>query len=203
MLAATIWSPPAVPLTATLSAAMSPVPLPGVDAKSIATCFTSVLDRSLTAMVSAPPRAGSWMFSMPLRSMVTLPTSRDSFARLPLAEMAMFSATLAPLKASVSLPAPPSTTSLPSPGSQVNRSSPLPSCATSLPRPPSMTSFPSPPISVSFPSPPVMVSFPAPPSILSWMRLARPFPAVMTSSPLLALRTRVSVVPMSRLKGAG
>ena len=35
------------------------------------------------------------------------------------------------------------------------------------------------------------------------MRVARPLPAVMTSSPPLALRTRFSVVPMSMLNGAG
>ena len=73
----------------------------------------------------------------------------------------------------------------------------------SLPRPPLMTSLPSPPISVSLPSPPVIVSLPAPPSMVSWMRVARPLPAVMTSSPPLALTTRFSVVPMSRMNGAG
>ena len=38
----------------------------------------SVPVRSLTVMVSAPPMALSWMCSTPLRSMVTLPTSRNS-----------------------------------------------------------------------------------------------------------------------------
>ena len=62
----------------------------------------------------------------------------------------------------------------------------------SLPRPPSMKSLPSPPRSPSSPSPPVIVSLPAPPSRVSWISPARPLPAVMTSSPPLALRTRFS-----------
>ena len=78
-----------------------------------------------------------------------------------------------------------------------------PSSAMSLPRPPVMMSLPSPPISVSLPSPPVMVSLPAPPSRVSWIRLARPLPAVKTSSPPLMLSTRFSVVPMSSENGAG
>ena len=117
--------------------------------------------------------------------------------------MSIFSLTLAPLNSSVSVPSWPSTVSLPSPGFQTNVSSPAPSRAVSLPRPPVMMSLPSPPSSMSLPSPPVIVSLPAPPSTVSWMRLARPLPAVMTSSPPLALRTRFSVVPMSRLNGAG
>ena len=55
--------------------------------RSMATCLTSVPVRSLTVMVSAPPRALSWIRSTPLRSMVMLATSRNSVARLPLAEM--------------------------------------------------------------------------------------------------------------------
>ena len=140
-----------MPLTITVSAAPSPWPLPGVADRSMVTCLTSVPVRSLTVMVSAPPRALSWMCSTPLRSMVTLPTSRNSRTRLPLAEMSMFSLTLAPLNTSVSVPAWPSTMSLPSPGFQMKVSLPLPSKATSLPRPPVTMSLPSPPSSVSLP----------------------------------------------------
>ena len=38
---------------------------------------------------------------------------------------------------------------------------------------------------------------------MSWISGARPLPAVNVSSPPLTLTTRFSVVPMSRLKGAG
>ncbi len=115
----------------------------------------------------------------------------------------MVSLTFAPLNSIVSLPSWPSIVSLPSPGFQTNVSSPAPPNIRSLPRPPAMTSLPSPPSSVSLPSPPVIVSLPAPPSMVSLMSGARPLPAVMTSSPPLALTTRFSVVPMSRLNGAG
>ena len=136
-------------------------------ARSIATCFTPVPERSLTVIVSAPLNAAIWIFSMPLRSIVTVPTSRNSVARLPLAETSMRSPMLAPLKTSVSVPAPPSTTSLPSPGFQMNVSLPLPSNASSLPRPPVTVSLPEPPISRSLPSPPSRMSLPPPPSIVS------------------------------------
>ena len=53
------------------------------------------------------------------------------------------------------------------------------------------TSLPSPPSSMSLPSPPVIVSLPAPPSSVSWMSAARPLPAVMMSSPPLALSDEV------------
>ena len=48
-----------------------------------------------------------------------------------------------------------------------------------------------------------MVSLPSPPSSVSGIRLARPLPAVMTSSPPPAWSTRFSVVPMSSENGAG
>ena len=95
-------------------------------ARSIATCVMPVPVRSLITMLSAPPAAAIRTCSTPLRSIVTLPTSRNSRARLPLAERLMFSEASEPLKTSVSVPASPSTMSLPSPGSQI-RSSPLPS----------------------------------------------------------------------------
>ena len=60
----------------TVSAWPSPVPLPGVPARSRLTPVTSVPVRSLTVMVSAPPRALKLTCSTPLRSMVMLPTSR-------------------------------------------------------------------------------------------------------------------------------
>ena len=115
-----------VPLTMTVSAWPSPVPLPGVPARSRLTLVTPVPDRSLTVMVSAPPRALTLTCSTPLTSMVTLPTSRESRSRLPLAERSMFSLTLAPLNSMVSLPSWPSTVSLPSPGFQTKVSSPAP-----------------------------------------------------------------------------
>ena len=60
----------AVPLTMTVSAWPSPVPLPGVPARSRFTSVTPVPDRSLTVMVSAPPRAATLTCSTPLTSMV-------------------------------------------------------------------------------------------------------------------------------------
>ena len=187
LLATVMVSSPAVPLTITLSAAPSPWPLPGVADRSMSTCLTSVPVRSLTVMVSAPPKALTWMCSTPLRSMVMLPTSRNSRTREPLAEMSMFSPTLAPLNTSVSVPAWPSTMSLPSPGFQMNVSLPLPSRATSLPRPPMTVSLPSPPSSVSLPWLPVMVSLPAPPSMVRPMTPAGRPDALIVSLPLPAL----------------
>ena len=149
--ATAIWSAPLVPLTMTESAWPSPSPCPATPARSRLTWVRSVPVRSLTVTVSAPPRALKLIPSTPLRSMVTLPTSRVNRTRLPLAETSMFSATLAPLKSIVSVPAWPSTVSLPSPGFQTKVSSPAPIRATSLPRPPSMKSLPSPPISMSSP----------------------------------------------------
>ena len=105
LLATVTVSSPAVPLTITLSAAPSPWPLPTVPDRSILTCLAAVPVRSLTVIVSGPPRALTWMFSIPSRSMVMLATSRDSRTRLPLAEMSIFSAMLAPLNTSVSVPA--------------------------------------------------------------------------------------------------
>ena len=52
-----IASLPLVPLTMTLSAWPSPVPLPAGDARSIFTRVTAVPLRSPTLMASAPPRA--------------------------------------------------------------------------------------------------------------------------------------------------
>src|SRR6266487_251394 len=140
----------------------------------MATWFTSVPLRSLTVMVSAPPRALTSMCSTPLRSMVTVPISRVSLARLPLAEMSISSSMLAPLNRSVSTPACPAPVSLASPGFQTNVSLPAPSKA---------VSFPVPPITVSSPALPVMVSLPAPPLIvrLIWPGLSAE--ALMVSLP--------------------
>ncbi len=151
-----IASSPLVALMTTVSGWPSGAPL---EPRSTATCFTSVPVRSLTVMLSTPPRVLSWIRSTLLRSMVMLATSRNSVARLPLAEMVMFSLTLAPLNSSVSLPAWPSTVSLPSPGFQTKVSSPAPRCATSLPRPPMTRSLPALPVMVSSPSPPLITRF--------------------------------------------
>ena len=84
-------SSPLVPLTMTVSAWPSPVPEPATPARSRLSWVRSVPVRSLTVMVSAPPRALRSIPSTPLRSMVTLPTSRKSRTRLPLAETSIFS----------------------------------------------------------------------------------------------------------------
>src|SRR5262245_32697368 len=97
------------------------------------------------------------MRSMPLRSMATLATSRESLAWLPFAEMSIFSSMLAPLIRSVSKPAWPWTVSLASPGFQMNVSSPAASEATSFPVPPMTTSLPALPTIVSSPAPALMV----------------------------------------------
>src|SRR5262249_44133314 len=78
---------PAVPLTVTVSAAPSPTPVPGTPARSMSTSVTPVPVRSPTTMLSAPALAPSWMRSMLLRSMVTVPMSRVSFTRPWLAVM--------------------------------------------------------------------------------------------------------------------
>ena len=92
-----IWSLPLDPLTVTVSAARRQWPLPA-EARSMLTCVTSVLVRSLTTMLSAPPRACEPIVSTLSRSIVMLATSRVNSAREPLVEMLMFSLTLAPLK---------------------------------------------------------------------------------------------------------
>src|SRR5262245_20927433 len=86
-----ITSSPLVALMTIVSAAPSPPALPGCAPRSMATWLTPVPVRSLTVMVSASPRALTSMCSTPLRSMVTVPMSRVSLARLPLAEMSIFS----------------------------------------------------------------------------------------------------------------
>ena len=131
---------------------------------------------------------------MPLRSIATLPTLRDSRTRWPLAEMSMVSSTLAPLNTSVSVPSWPSTVSLPSPGFQTKVSLPAPSKATSLPWPPVTVSLPSPPISMSSPALPMMVSLPAPPSIVRPMMPGRQRRgALIVSLPAPALIVSVSM----------
>ena len=152
-----IESLPAVPLMTTVSATPSPVPLPGVVDRSIATCFTLVLDRSSTVIVSAPPNGLTSMFSMFVRFIVMPPRSRVRVAPLPFAEISKFSLPAAPLNSSVSLPAPPSTVSLPSPLFQTKVSSPAPIDAVSLPLPPMTVSLPALPVMVSLPSPPLIV----------------------------------------------
>ena len=145
----------------------------GARARSILTSLTSVLDRSLTVMVSAPPRAWKSIVSTSSRSIVTLATSRVSRTCPPLAEMSIFSAMLAPLNSSVSVPAWPSTVSLSSPGFQTNVSSPAPSKARSLPSPPLTRSLPSLPMIVSSPRPPLIVSLIWPACERRWRRWCR------------------------------
>ena len=90
--------------------------------------------------------------------MTTLATSRVNRTRLPLAEMSIFSAMLAPLNTIVSAPAWPSIVSLPSPGFQTNVSSPARRPGHVVARPPMTRSFPSPPMIESAPSPPLTAS---------------------------------------------
>ena len=132
-----ITSSPLVALMMTVSAAPS-----GAAKVQVEFLDYAVSERSLTVMVSAPPRALKSIVSTLLRSIVMLATSRVNRTRLPLAEMSIFSLMLAPLNSSVSLPAWPSTVSLPSPGFQTKVSSPAPSEAVSLPRPPMTRSLP-------------------------------------------------------------
>ena len=88
-------------------------------------------------IVSAPPRA---LTSIALDAVEVHgdvgDVAGEAATRLPLAEMSIFSAMLAPLKSIVSVPSWPSTVSLPSPGFHTKVSSPAPSSAVSLPRPP-------------------------------------------------------------------
>src|SRR5262249_10515510 len=65
----------------------------------------SVPVRSLIVMVAAPPRAWTRIRSTPLRSIVTLPASRERSTREPLAEIVMVSSIFAPRKSSLSKPA--------------------------------------------------------------------------------------------------
>ncbi len=157
-------SPPLVPFTTTLSA--DPSPVPDDDARLEFTVVTPVPLKSLTVTVSEPPSALKAIVSTALRSIVMAATSRVNRTRPPLADTSMFSFTLAPLKASVSVPFWPSTMSLPSPGFHKNVSLSSPSRATSLPRPPRTKSSPGPPMKRSEPKPPFKVSLPAPPSIV-------------------------------------
>ena len=119
-------------------------------------------------------------------------TLRKNRTRPPLADTSNASATLAPLKARMSLPAWPSMMSLPSPGSQVKRSSPAPMSAVSLPWLPSSASLLSPPSWTSSPRPPSSVSSPAPPSSVSFMVSAPRVLASTRSSPPRALIVRAS-----------
>ena len=91
-------SSPSVPLTMTVSAWPSPRAAERAAEVDRHLASTSVPVRSLTTMLSAPPRALKSMRSTSLRSIVMLATSRVKRTRPPLAEMSMFSAMLAPLK---------------------------------------------------------------------------------------------------------
>ena len=64
-----------------------PSPVPPVAARSIATCFTLVPERSFTAIVSAPLNAAIWIFLDAIeihRDRADITEQRS--ARLPLAE---------------------------------------------------------------------------------------------------------------------
>ena len=196
-------SSPLVPLTIMVSAWASPAAPSRVPARSPSSLTTSVPDRSLTVIVSVPPRALRSTTSTSLASITMLPTLRVKRSRPPLAEASMFSPMLLPLKSMVSVPSWPSSVSLPSPGSHWKRSSPAPRNATSLACWPSRKSSPSPPSSRSTPLLPRIVSAPAPPSTVIWISAARLPTAEKLSSPPLAFRTSFSEVPMSIANGAG
>src|SRR5262249_2846060 len=74
----TTTSSPLVPLTITVSGCPSPAVPPRAPARSRFTSVTSVPDRSLTVILSAPLRAATLTCSTPLTSMVTLPRSSPS-----------------------------------------------------------------------------------------------------------------------------
>ena len=76
--ATVIASLPLVPLTITLSAWPSPVPVPGVPARSRFTALTPVPVRSCVVIASAPPSVLTSICSTPLVSIVMLATSRKS-----------------------------------------------------------------------------------------------------------------------------
>ena len=200
-LATVMLSSPAVPLTITLSAARSPWPLPtgrqvDVDLRGVGS--GEVVDRD--GVGAAQGVDLDVLDAVDVHG--TLPTSRDSRTREPLAEMSMFSATLEPLNTSVSVPAWPSTTSLPSPGFQTNVSLPLPRNATSLPLPPITVSLPSPPSRMSLPWLPVMVSLPAPPSMVRPMTPAGREDALIVSLPAPPLTVRMSAASGGRCRPA-
>ena len=100
-------SVPAVPLTVTVSTALSPRPEPIAPSSLIATPARgrSVPLTSLITMLSAPPKAWNLIPSTSSRSIVMLAISRVKSTRPPLAKMSMFSAIFAPLKARQSTPA--------------------------------------------------------------------------------------------------
>ena len=157
-------SSPAVPVSATRSAAPSPPGLPEAGVRFGLTCSTSVPDRSPIANVSAPPKAIGLISSTSSSSSATLATSRSKRRRPPSAARRKVSSAAAPLKERLSLPAPPSTRSSPSPGFHVKRSGASPSSARSSPRRPLTSSKPPPPTSKSLPSPPSSTSPPPPPA---------------------------------------
>ena len=105
LLATLMWSSPAVPLTFTVSASPSPWPLPGVADRSIATCLTSVPVRSLTVTLSAPPKRRELDVLDAVEVHGDVADVAEQPHPRPLAEMSMFSLTLAPLNTSVSVPA--------------------------------------------------------------------------------------------------
>ncbi len=84
-LATTMLSLPLVPLMITLLAWPSPPPTDAARLRLIVPRPVPV--RSLTVMVSAPPRAFRLICSSPLRSMVISATSRVSRTRLPLGKV--------------------------------------------------------------------------------------------------------------------
>ena len=188
---------PAVPLTVVVSTAPSPAPPPIAVSRSSSMFLTSVADRSFTTVLSIPPSARRSTRSVSSTSMVMFATLRKNFRRLPFAEKSKLSATPAPLKIIVSVPASPSTLSLPSPGSQVNESSPAPRRPVSSPRLPSIASFSLPPRSESLPSPPLIASLPAPPSSVNWVSAASPIAPLSVSFPARASTASASALTTS------
>ena len=113
-------SSPLVPLTMTVSAWPSPAVPPRVPARSPSSSATSVPDRSLTVIVSVPPRALRSTTSTSSVSITMLPRLRVKRRRPPLAEASKISSPPLPLNSIVSVPSWPSIVSLPSPGSHWN-----------------------------------------------------------------------------------
>ena len=164
-----------------------------VPARLTLTSTRSVPVRSLTVIVSVPPRALRSIASTSLRSITMLPRLRVNSTRPPLAEASKISFAGAAVEQHACRCRPgPRRCRCRRPGPTGTRRCRRPGRPTSLPCWPSMKSLPSPPSSRSTPLLPRMVSLPAPPSTVIWIRAARLPVAENESSPPLALTTRFS-----------
>ena len=119
-------SSPLVALMTMVSAAPSPTPLPGGDAEVDADLLDAGPGQVVDGYVISAAQCGDIDVLDAVEVHGDVADVAGEPHRLPLAEMSIFSATLAPLNCSVSVPAWPSTVSLPSPGFQTKVSLPPP-----------------------------------------------------------------------------